>query len=166
MLVRLVVNGRKFEIKAKGNESLLGSLRKLGMKSVKEGCSVGDCGSCNVIVNGRLVSSCMMLTFQARGAEITTCEGLGTEGELHPLQKAFLDSAVPQCGYCIPGVLMSAKYYLDKHPDAREEEVRRLLEGNICRCGGYTKITEAIVAASRLSKSDYDRQPLSDCSTF
>ena len=152
MLVRLLVNGRQFEIEVKGNEILLGSLRKVGMKSVKEGCSVGDCGSCNVIVDGRLVSSCMMLTIQARGTEITTCEGLGTEEKPHPLQKAFVDSVAPQCGYCIPGVLMSAKYYLDKHPNPRAEEVRVLLEGNICRCGGYTKITEAIMAASRHSK--------------
>jgi len=149
MRVNLMVNGRNFDIEAKGNERLLDSLRKLGMKSVKEGCSVGDCGSCNVIVNDRLVSSCMMLSVQARGAKIVTCEGLGKEDELHPLQHALLASAAPQCGYCIPGVLMTAKYYLDKHPKPRSEEVREMLEGNICRCGGYTKIVEAIVAASR-----------------
>jgi len=148
VLVRFKVNGRDLAIEAKVNERLLDSLRRAGMKSIKEGCSVGDCGSCNVIVNGRLVSSCMMLTIQARGSVVTTCEGLGSPAKLHPLQKAFADSGVPQCGYCTPGVLMTAKYYLDSHPKPRTEQVRGLLEGNICRCGAYTKITQAIVAAS------------------
>jgi aerobic-type carbon monoxide dehydrogenase small subunit (CoxS/CutS family) len=150
--VNLVVNGRNFDIEVKGNERLLDSLRKLGMRSVKEGCSVGDCGSCNVIVSGKLVSSCMMLTVQARGARITTCEGLGTEEHLHPLQEALLASAAPQCGYCIPGILMTAKYYLDRHSNPSAGEIRELLEGNVCRCGGYTKIVEAIVVASRQLK--------------
>jgi aerobic carbon-monoxide dehydrogenase small subunit len=148
MMVRFRANGRDFRIEVKGNETLLDSLRKVGMKSVKEGCSVGDCGSCNVIVNGRLVSSCMMLTVQARESEIATCEGLGSEEKLHPLQKAFVDSTVPQCGYCIPGVLMTAKYLLDSNPKPSAEEVRDILAGNICRCGAYTKITQAIMSAS------------------
>jgi len=148
MMVRFRVNGRDFRLEVRGNERLLDSLRKVGMKSVKEGCSVGDCGSCNIIVNGRLVSSCMMLTVQARESEIATCEGLGSEEKLHPLQKAFVDSSVPQCGYCIPGVLMTAKYFLDNHPKPNAEEVRDVLAGNICRCGAYTKITQAIMAAS------------------
>jgi len=152
VLVRLRVNGLDFRIDVKGNERLLDSLRKLGMKSVKEGCSVGDCGSCNVIVDGRLVNSCMMLTVQARGAEVTTCEGLGSKESLDPLQKAFVDAGVPQCGYCIPGVLMTAKYFLDNHPKPRAEEIRDILEGNICRCGAYTKITQAILAASNRPK--------------
>jgi len=152
MLVRLRVNGRDFRVDAKGNERLLDSLRRLGMKSVKEGCSVGDCGSCNVIVDGRLVNSCMMLTIQARGSEVTTCEGLGSLESLQPLQKAFVDAGVPQCGYCIPGVLMTAKYYLDNHSRPRVEEIRDILEGNICRCGAYTKITQAILAASNQPK--------------
>jgi aerobic carbon-monoxide dehydrogenase small subunit len=152
MLVKFKVNGHEERIDLKGNERLSGSLRKLGMKSVKEGCSVGDCGSCNVIINGKLVNSCMMLTIQARGAEVTTCEGLGSQENLHPLQKAFVEAGVPQCGYCIPGVLMTAKSYLDNHPKPRAEEIRGLLEGNICRCGAYTKITQAIVAASSQPK--------------
>ncbi|HXW95750.1 MAG TPA: (2Fe-2S)-binding protein [Nitrososphaerales archaeon] len=152
MLVRLRVNGRDFRVDAKGNERLLDSLRRLGMKSVKEGCSVGDCGSCNVIVDGRLVNSCMMLAIQARGSEVTTCEGLGSLESLQPLQKAFVDAGVPQCGYCIPGVLMTAKYYLDNHSRPRVEEIRDILEGNICRCGAYTKITQAILAASNQPK--------------
>jgi aerobic carbon-monoxide dehydrogenase small subunit len=149
MRIRLIVNGRDFVIEAKGNERLLDSLRRLGLKSVKEGCSVGDCGSCNVIINGRLASSCMMLTIQARGAKVVTCEGIGSEDRLHPLQRSMIEHAAPQCGYCIPGLLMTAKYYLDKHPNSTVEEVRGALEGNICRCGGYTKITEAIVEASK-----------------
>jgi carbon-monoxide dehydrogenase small subunit len=148
MKVRIKVNGHEHRIDVKGNERLLDTLRRVGMKSVKDGCSVGDCGSCNVIVDGRLVSSCMMLTIQARGSEVTTCEGLGSPESLHPLQKAFIDAGVPQCGYCIPGVLVTAKYYLDNHPEPRVEEIRDLLEGNICRCGAYTKITQAILAAS------------------
>jgi carbon-monoxide dehydrogenase small subunit len=149
MRVRFAVNGRDLEIETKGNDRLLDSLRKLGMKSVKEGCSVGDCGSCNVIVDGRLVSSCMMLTIQARGSKILTCEGLGGEENLHPLQKALADSVASQCGYCIPGILMTANYFLEAHPHTTADEVREVLEGNICRCGGYTKITEAIVGASK-----------------
>lgn len=152
MMVKLKLNGHELEADVKGNERLLDLLRRMGMKSVKEGCSVGDCGSCNVIVNGRLVSSCMMLAIQARGSEVTTCEGLGNQQNLHPLQKAFADAGVPQCGYCIPGVLITAKYYLDNHPKPRVEEIRELLEGNICRCGAYTKITQAIVAASNQPK--------------
>ena len=128
---------------------MLDSLRRIGLKSVKEGCSVGDCGSCNVIVDDRLVSSCMMLTVQARGAKVVTCEGLGSEERLHPLQKALVDQLAPQCGYCIPGILMTAKHYLARHPNPTAAEVRTALEGNICRCGGYTKITEAILEASK-----------------
>ena len=153
MLVKLRVNGRDFRIDARGNDRLLDSLRRVGMKSVKEGCSVGDCGSCNVIVDGRLVNSCMMLTIQARGSEVITCEGLGSQENLHPLQKAFADAGVPQCGYCIPGVLMTAKYYLDNHPKPLVEEIRDHLEGNICRCGAYTKITQAVVAASNQART-------------
>jgi len=147
--VHLLVNGRNFEIEARGNERLLDSLRGIGMKSVKEGCSVGDCGSCNVIVDGRLVCSCMMLTVQARGAKVVTCEGLGSEERLHPLQKSLVDRVAPQCGYCIPGILMTATYYLDRRPNPTAEEVRFALEGNVCRCGGYTRIIEAVVKASK-----------------
>jgi len=148
MLVKLRVNARDFSVNAKGNERLLDTLRRIGMKSVKEGCSVGDCGSCNVIVDGRLVSSCMMLTIQARGSKVTTCEGLGTKNEMDPLQRAFIEEAVPQCGYCMPGVLMTARYYLDRNPSPKPEGVREVLSGNICRCGAYGKITQAIIAAS------------------
>jgi len=131
-----------------GRDRLIDLLRKMGMLSVKEGCSTGDCGSCNVLVNGELVNSCLMLSVQARGADILTLEGLGTEERPHRLQLAFVDFAASQCGFCIPGIIMTAKYLLDRHPSPSEEDIRRMLTANICRCGGYTRIVEAVKKAA------------------
>ena len=144
---RVRVNGEEKIVKARSRDRLLDLLRRLGYRSVKEGCSTGDCGACNVLVDGILVNSCLMLAFQARGKEITTVEGLITEGKLHPLQESFIEFAASQCGYCIPGVLMTSKYLLDRNPNPSEEEIRRILVGNICRCGGYTKIIDAVKTA-------------------
>ena len=144
---RVRVNGEEKIVKVRSRDRLLDLLRRLGYRSVKEGCSTGDCGACNVLVDGILVNSCLMLAFQARGKEITTVEGLITEGKLHPLQESFIEFAASQCGYCIPGVLMTSKYLLDRNPNPSEEEIRRILVGNICRCGGYTKIIDAVKTA-------------------
>ncbi len=132
----------------RGRDRLIDLLRKMGMLSVKEGCSTGDCGSCNVLVNGELVNSCLMLSVQARGADILTLEGLGTEERPHRLQLAFVDFAASQCGFCIPGIIMTAKYLLDRHPSPSEQDIRRMLTANICRCGGYTRIVEAVKKAA------------------
>jgi len=150
--LRLKINGEEKIIRVGSRERLLDLLRRLGYKSVKEGCSTGDCGSCNVLVDGVLVNSCLMLAIQARNREITTVEGFVTGRKLHPLQESFLEFAASQCGYCIPGILVTAEYLLSINPNPSEEEIRRILVGNICRCGGYTKIVEAIRTASLLSR--------------
>ena len=145
--IELRINGVQVITEVRGRDRLIDLLRKVGMMSVKEGCSTGDCGSCNVLVDGELVNSCLMLAVQARGSDITTLEGLGTEDKPHRLQLAFVEFAASQCGYCIPGIIITAKYLLDKHPKPSEEEIRRMLTANICRCGGYTRIVEAIKTA-------------------
>ncbi|MEM3031302.1 MAG: (2Fe-2S)-binding protein [Nitrososphaerota archaeon] len=141
------VNGVHVITETRGRDRLIDLLRRMGLMSVKEGCSSGDCGSCNVIVNGELVNSCLMLAVQARGCDILTLEGLGTEDRPHKLQLAFVDFAASQCGYCIPGIIMTAKYLLDKKLHPSDEEIRRMLTANICRCGGYTRIVDAIKSA-------------------
>jgi carbon-monoxide dehydrogenase small subunit len=143
----LKINGVNVITEVRGRERLIDLLRGMGFMSVKEGCSSGDCGSCNVLVNGELVNSCLMLAVQARGCEILTLEGIGTEEKPHKLQLAFVDFAASQCGYCIPGIIITAKYLIDRNPSPTEEEIRRVLTSNICRCGGYTRIVEAIKSA-------------------
>ncbi|MCS6769233.1 MAG: (2Fe-2S)-binding protein [Candidatus Caldarchaeum sp.] len=153
MMVEFTLNGRKVAAEIAGKDRLLDLLWRLGVKSVKEGCSTGDCGSCNVIVDNRLVNSCMMLAVQVRGRKVLTTEGLSRDEELHPIQEALLEYTASQCGYCIPGIVMTAKYIMDNYPEASEETIRRILISNICRCGGYTRIVEAVksvVQASRL----------------
>ena len=113
------------------------------------GCDTGNCGACTILYNGDAIKSCMMLAIQADGASIETIEGLAEDGQLHPLQRAFSTRHALQCGYCTPGMLMSAKYLLDHNPEPSEEEVRTAIQGNICRCTGYWNIIEAILAASR-----------------
>jgi carbon-monoxide dehydrogenase small subunit len=127
------------------HDRLIDVLRdKLGLKGTKEGCGTGDCGTCVVIMNGRLVNSCLLLAMQARGSNITTVEGLSNEEALHPLQQAFIESGASQCGYCIPGMLVTAKHLLDINPKATEEDIKQAISGVLCRCTGYTKIIKAI----------------------
>lgn len=122
---------------------------ELGLIGTKIGCEEGDCGTCTVLVDGKAVKSCLMLAMKARGKEITTIEGLkGSDGQLHPLQQAFIDHFAVQCGYCTPGMLLAAKALLDQNPRPTEEEVKKWLSGNLCRCTGYVKIVEAVLAAA------------------
>lgn len=145
----LTVNGQKHSFQVEADLRLVDLLReKLHLLGTKEGCGKGECGSCTVLMDGKSVTSCLVLALQADGAEIVTVEGLGGESALHPLQQAFIDCGAVQCGYCTPGMLLSAKYLLDNNPRPSREEIRRGLAGNICRCTGYVKIIEAIEAVA------------------
>lgn len=147
--VTLTVNGQEYDLKAAANERLLDTLREqLRLTGTKEGCGVGECGACSVILNGSLVNSCLVLTAQCDGARVETVEGLKTAGKLHPLQQAFIDHHAVQCGFCTPGMLMAAKALLDKNPNPSEAEIRQGLSGVLCRCTGYQQIIDAVKAAA------------------
>lgn len=142
--ISLTVNGQKVEVNADENLRLLDLLRdELGLVGTKEGCGEGECGACTIIMDGETVNSCMVMAFQAEGSEITTIEGLEREGGLHPVQKAYMDVGAVQCGFCIPGMVLSTKALLDKNPDPDEAEIREGLSGNLCRCTGYSKMLHA-----------------------
>jgi aerobic-type carbon monoxide dehydrogenase small subunit (CoxS/CutS family) len=144
------VNGERHERDVEARRLLVHFLRDdLDLTGTHVGCDTGNCGACTVIVDGLAVKSCMMLAVQADGANVETIEGLGTDGELHPLQQAFSSFHALQCGYCTPGMLMSAKHLLDNNPEPTEGEIRRAIQGNICRCTGYVNIVDAIAAAAR-----------------
>ncbi len=144
------VNGERYEREVEARRLLVHFLRDdLDLTGTHVGCDTGNCGACTVIVDGIAVKSCMILAIQADGASIETVEGLASDGELHPLQQAFSSTHALQCGYCTPGMLMSAKNLLDHNPEPTETEIRRAIQGNICRCTGYVNIIEAIDAAAK-----------------
>ncbi|RIK37560.1 MAG: ferredoxin [Chloroflexi bacterium] len=148
-VVTATINGQQMEFLCEPRQSLLEVLRdELFLTGVKEGCNNGNCGACNVILNGVLVNSCLVLAVEANGASITTVEGLASTERLHPLQQKFLEHAALQCGICTPGFLVSAKALLDKNPDPTEHDVRLWLAGNLCRCTGYDKIVRAVLDAA------------------
>ena len=148
--VKLRVNGVTYEASLEPQTTLLSLLRDhLGLTGAKWACGTGDCGACTVIMDGRAVTSCLVLALDANGREVLTIEGLAKDGEFHPLQRAFIEHGAVQCGYCIPGIIMMAKALLDENPYPSEEEVRSALRGNLCRCTGYNKILDAVLAASR-----------------
>lgn len=148
--VKFQVNGEQRELDASPTKSLLDVLREdLFLTGTKRGCDSGECGACTVIMNGKAVNSCLVLATELDGSEITTIEGLGRSAEdLHPLQKAFIEKGAVQCGFCTPGLIMTAKAFLDTNPEPTEEEVRDAISGNLCRCTGYTKIVNAILAGA------------------
>ncbi len=148
MLVRFNLNGEEIESEVRDDERALDFLRRIGMKSVKEGCGEGECGACTIIVNGRNVVSCLMLAPELDGTEVWTTEGLSFKNELDPIQKAFVDEGAIQCGFCTPGMVMSAKALLMKNPQPTVEEIKKGMEGNLCRCTGYFKIIEAVKKAA------------------
>ncbi|PID59175.1 (2Fe-2S)-binding protein [candidate division KSB3 bacterium] len=148
MKISVTVNDEKKIFTIAANDSLLDVLRREGYTGVKRGCGAGDCGACTVIFNGKAVNSCIMIAAQADGAEIITIEGLAQNGTLHPLQQAFLDHGAVQCGFCIPGMVLSAKALLDETPHPTETEVREAVLGNLCRCTGYKKQMEAIMSVA------------------
>ena len=152
--LRLAVNGQHYELYIKPNTLLVEVLRdRLGLTGTKRGCNSSSCGACTVILNGMVVKSCSILALQADGGEVLTVEGLSGGAELHPLQKAFLDYGAFQCGFCTPGMLMSAKALLDESPSPDEEEIREAIDGNICRCTGYNSIIRAVTA---VVKGEYE----------
>lgn len=140
------VNGADYEVFVEPRETLLQVLReKLGLTGTKQGCDLGDCGACTVVVEGKPTLACLTLAVEMEGKEILTIEGLSSNGKLNPLQQAFLDEGAVQCGYCTPGMIMSATALLNHNPHPTEEEVRRGLAGNLCRCTGYSKIIKAVM---------------------
>ena len=139
------INAENVEFLCEPRQSLLEALRDiLLLTGTKEGCNNGNCGACSVIMNGRLVNSCVVMAAEAEGAEVTTIEGIAQNGHLHPLQTAFLEHAALQCGICTPGFIVAAKALLDRDPDPSEDEIRLWLAGNLCRCTGYDKIIRAV----------------------
>ena len=148
-IITLKINNQQHELAVKPNLTLLDLLRyELGLTGTKKGCDLGECGSCTVIMDGKAVNSCLMLAVQADGHEIVTIEGVSQDGELHPLQKAFVEKGAIQCGFCSPGMILSAKSLLDQNPKPSEAEIRTAISGNLCRCTGYQKIVEAIQDAA------------------
>lgn len=149
VVVQTTLNGEQVEFLCEPRQSLLEVLREtLQMTGTKEGCNNGNCGACNVVLDGVLVNSCLVLAVETEGAQIKTIEGLAAPDQLHPLQQKFLEHAALQCGICTPGFLMSAQALLEKNPDPTEEEVRFWLAGNLCRCTGYDKIVRAVLDAA------------------
>lgn len=149
-LLRLRVNGETREVATEINKTLLEVLREdLNLTGTKHGCELGECGTCAVLVAGKPVLSCLMLGIEAEHAEILTIEGIMRDGKPHPLQNAFADLGAAQCGYCIPGIVLTAKALLNENPTPTREEIRQSLSGNLCRCTGYTKIIEAVELAAK-----------------
>ena len=149
LVVHYTINGQPYEAYIAPNRTLLEVVRdELRLTGAKEGCGTGDCGACSMIVDGKLVTSCLMLAPQAEGAEIVTIEGLAQDGQLHPIQQAFIDKGAAQCGFCIPGMILAGKALLDRNPKPSERQIQEAIAGNLCRCTGYTKIVEAISSAA------------------
>lgn len=149
--IHLVLNGQRRSFSVDSEETLLHVLReKAHLTGAKKGCDLGECGACTVIMDGRAVNSCCVFALEADGGSVETIEGLGTPEHLHPLQQAIIDAGAIQCGYCTPGMIMAAKALLDRNSHPTREEIHAAMSGNLCRCTGYTKIEEAIVAASRV----------------
>lgn len=152
--IHLQVNGEPYDLLVEPRHTLLKVLRDdLGLTGTKKGCDTGDCGACTVLMNGKPINSCLALAMEASGREITTIEGLARGDDLHPLQEAFIQAGAIQCGYCTPGMILTAKALLDENSAPSEEEVKRALSGNLCRCTGYVKIVQAVRAAARIINS-------------
>ncbi|MDP8235502.1 MAG: (2Fe-2S)-binding protein [Candidatus Erginobacter occultus] len=152
----ITVNGVKHSLKVDPNLRLLDLLREeLDLTGTKEGCGIGECGACTVILDGKAVNSCLILAGQCAGREIVTIEGLSDGEKLHPLQQAFLDHGAVQCGFCTPGMILSAAALLHANPAPTEDEIRVAISGNLCRCTGYTQIVEAVQAAAGKDKGDW-----------
>lgn len=148
-LINLQINGEPYEVSVKPNMTLLDFLREtIGLTGTKKGCDAGECGSCTVLLDGKAINSCLVLAVDANGRELLTIEGLAKNGQLHPLQEAFIQEGAVQCGYCTPGMLLSAKALLDENPTPTEEDVKRGIAGNLCRCTGYVRIVKAILSAA------------------
>jgi aerobic carbon-monoxide dehydrogenase small subunit len=147
LFLSLNVNGQIHDLAVAPHRTLLEVLRDdIGLIGTKRGCDDGDCGACTVLADGAPITSCMVLAVDAQGKAITTIEGLAVDGQLHPLQRAFIEHGALQCGFCTPGMILMAKYLLDQNPPLTDEEIRAGLAGNLCRCTGYVQILEAVAA--------------------
>ncbi len=150
MTIKINVNGKDYVVTVKPYERLIDVLRyKLGLTSVKEGCGRGECGACVVIMDGKLVPSCLVPAYRANGSKIITVEGIAPEGKIHAIQKALIDSLSIQCGFCFPGIIIAAKYLLDHNPNPSDEEIKEALEGHLCRCGSYLRFIKAVKLAAK-----------------
>ena len=148
--IQLLINRQTYRLEVEPHWTVLDMLRnELGLQGTKRGCEKGDCGACTVLMNGRPINSCLYLAVRANGTEILTVEGLETDEGLHPLQKAFLEKGAVQCGFCTPGMLLTAVNLLDKNPSPTEEDVRQTISGNLCRCTGYQYIVDAILFSAK-----------------
>ncbi|UCG02924.1 MAG: (2Fe-2S)-binding protein [Candidatus Heimdallarchaeota archaeon] len=152
--INLTINGKAKTFTIKPDELLIDVLRKEGYKGVKRGCDEGTCGACTIILNGRAVKSCILFAAQAHEGSITTIEGIGTRDHPHPIQQAFVDEGVVQCGFCIPGLIISAKTLLDQNPAPTKEEVKKALDGNLCRCTGYSGQIKAVLDAAAVMRGE------------
>jgi carbon-monoxide dehydrogenase small subunit len=152
-LITLKVNGEVYEVAAEPWRTLLEVIREtIGLTGTKKGCDEGDCGACTVLLDGKAVNSCLVLAIEAQGKDITTIEGLAEGDKLHPIQSAFVENGGLQCGFCTPGMILSAKALLDKNTAPTEEEIKFAIGGNLCRCTGYVKIIKSIQAAAQVMK--------------
>ena len=155
MIIEFTLNGEKYKKNAAPGKRLVDFLREdMGLTGTKEGCGEGECGACTVVLDGRAVHSCLVLAGQINGGRLLTVEGLARGGELSPLQKAFIEHGAIQCGYCTPGMLMSSAALLAENPSPTEDEVRTALAGNICRCGDYSAIIDAVLDAAERYKKE------------
>lgn len=156
--IKFTVNEEPVSVEVPSHWTLLRLLReRLGLTGTKEGCGIGECGACTVLVDGKPVNACLILAPKAEGRNIETIEGLGSQNSLHPLQQSFIDHGAVQCGFCTPGILMSAKALLNERPHPTREEVKEAISGHLCRCTGYQQIVEAIDALGRISNDQvYD----------
>ncbi len=155
MRIAFRVNGEAVEAEVDGRTRLLDLLRdRLFLTGVKEGCGEGECGACTVLIDGRAVNSCLVLAPQVDGKEVLTVEGIARDGELHPIQRAFVEKGAVQCGFCTPGFIMSTYALLRRNPDPSDEQILTALEGNLCRCTGYAKIVEAVHYAAELMRKE------------
>ena len=151
--IHITVNEEEHDLLVNPNLTLLDLLRyELGLTGTKEGCDEGDCGACTVILDGKVVTSCLVLAVEVNGSRITTIEGVQAGEVLHPIQQAFIDTGAVQCGFCTPGMILTTKALLDENPEPSEGDIEHYLEGNLCRCTGYTKIVEAVHRAARALK--------------
>ncbi len=148
--IHLNINGKDYDLQVKPSATLLDVIREeAGLTGTKEGCGVGECGACTVIMDGKAINSCIMLAVEANNKNITTIEGLVQGDKLHPIQEAFMEVGGLQCGFCTPGMILSAKVLLDANKNPNDEQIRKGLEGNFCRCTGYTKIIESVKVAAQ-----------------
>lgn len=153
--INLIVNEKEYMVEVDGQMRLIDLLRdKLGLIGTKEGCGEGECGACTVIMDGEAVNSCLVMAFQAKDSVIVTIEGIEKEGEIHPVQRAYMEEGSVQCGFCIPGMIMSTKSLLDKNPNPNRDELREGISGNLCRCTGYNKAINAAEKAIKYIKED------------